>query len=186
VPRLLIIIASTRPGRVGLPVARWFERVAVDHGAFTVETADLAELDLPLLNEPHHPRLHQYNHDHTQRWSATVEAADAIVFVTSEYNYGYPAPLKNAIDYLHSEWRHKALGFVSYGGIAAGTRSVQQLKQVAGALMLVSVQNLVNIAWVGQRIKDGELQSDDEMLAAAHRMLDDLDRLDGALRTLRA
>jgi NAD(P)H-dependent FMN reductase len=185
-PRLLIVIASTRPGRVGLPVGLWFAEVARGHGRFEVEVADLAELNLPLLDEPAHPRLRQYTKEHTKAWSATVDAADAIVFVTAEYNYGYPAALKNAIDYLHHEWRHKALGYVSYGGIAAGTRSVQQLKQVTQAVGLVSAQTLVNIAWVAKHVKDGELQADAGMQDAATAMLDELARLDAALRALRA
>lgn len=186
VPRLLILIASTRPGRAGLPVARWFERVARADGRFEIELVDLAELGLPFLDEPHHPRLRQYVHEHTRRWSATVERADAIVFVTAEYNYGYPAPLKNAIDYLHNEWRHKPLGYVSYGGIAGGTRSVQQLKQVTQALGLVSAQVLVNLAWVAKLIdEDGTLRSDEGMEAAAAGMLDELVALDEVLRILR-
>jgi NAD(P)H-dependent FMN reductase len=185
-PRLLIVIASTRPNRVGLPVAQWFEQVAREHGRFEIELVDLAELALPFLNEPNHPRLRQYMHDHTRAWSATVDAADVIVFVTAEYNYGYPAPLKNAIDYLHHEWRHKALGFVSYGGIAAGTRSVQQLKQVTQAVGLVSAQALVNLAWVTSLVgDDGQLKADDRMRAAANGMLDELIELDRALRVLR-
>jgi NAD(P)H-dependent FMN reductase len=184
--RLLIVIASTRPNRVGLPVGRWFEGVAREDGRFEIELVDLAELNLPFLNEPKHPRLQQYEHEHTRRWSATVDGADAIVFVTPEYNYGYPAPLKNAIDYLHNEWRHKPLGYVSYGGIAAGTRSVQQLKQVTQALGLVSTQILVNLAWVAKLIgEDGELRSDEGMEAAATSMLDELVALDGVLRILR-
>jgi NAD(P)H-dependent FMN reductase len=108
------------------------------------------------------------------------------VFVTAEYNYGYPAALKNAIDFLHAEWRHKALGFVSYGGIAAGTRAVQQLRQVTSALGLVSAQMLVNIAFVGNRIgEDGELTADDAMAAAATGMLDELLELNRALALLR-
>jgi hypothetical protein len=106
--------------------------------------------------------------------------------VTAEYNYGYPAALKNAIDFLHAEWRHKALGFVSYGGIAAGTRAVQQLRQVTSALGLVSAQMLVNIAFVGNRIgEDGELTADDAMAAAATGMLDELLELNRALALLR-
>ena len=102
-PRLLIVIASTRPGRIGLPVAEWFYERAVEHGGFELELVDLAVLELPLLDEPHHPRLQKYTKDHTLAWSRTVEAADAFVLVTAEYNYGYPAALKNAIDYLHQE-----------------------------------------------------------------------------------
>jgi NAD(P)H-dependent FMN reductase len=185
-PKLLIVIASTRPGRVGLPVGRWFESVARDHGAFEVEVVDLAELSLPFLDEPHHPRLRNYTKPHTQSWSATVERADALVFVTAEYNYGYPAALKNAIDFLHVEWQDKALGFVAYGGIAAGTRSMQQLKPVVLAVKMVVANEAVNIPFIREKIgDDGELKADDGMHQAATAMLDELLRLDGALRLLR-
>jgi NAD(P)H-dependent FMN reductase len=184
-PKLLIVVASTRPGRVGRPVADWFRRVAVEHGGFEVDEADLADVDLPLLDEPNHPRLQQYTQEHTRAWSAKVDAADAFVFVTPEYNHSYPASLKNAVDYLHQEWRHKALGFVSYGGIAAGTRSVQAFKQVASALMMYVANNLVNIAFVHSKIKDGVFVEDKDVRAAADAMLDELLELDGALSGLR-
>src|SRR5437588_1030006 len=128
--KLMIVIASTRPGRVGLAVAQWFTDRAIEHRGFEVQVVDLAELDLPFLDEPHHPRLRRYTQDHTYAWSEMVDAADAFVFVTSEYNHGYPASLKNAIDFLNHEWKDKPVGFVSYGGVSAGTRAVQQLKQV--------------------------------------------------------
>jgi NAD(P)H-dependent FMN reductase len=184
-PKLLIVVASTRPGRVGRPVGDWFKQVAIKHGGFEVEEADLAELNLPLLDEPNHPRLQQYTHDHTKAWSATVAAADAFVFVTPEYNHSYPASLKNAVDYLHNEWRHKPLGFVSYGGIAGGTRSVQAFKQVASALMMYVANNLVNIAWVHAKLKDGVLVEDADLRAAADAMLDELLQLESALGSLR-
>ncbi|MGI9185008.1 MAG: NADPH-dependent FMN reductase [Solirubrobacteraceae bacterium] len=186
-PRLLIIIASTRPGRVGLPVANWFADRAAEHGGFEFEVADLAEVALPLLDEPAHPRLRQYTKEHTQAWSATVEAADAIVMVTAEYNYGYPPALKNAIDYLHHEWRYKPVGFVSYGGVAAGTRAVQQLKQVISAVSMMPAAPSVNIPFVAQFLDDdGVIQGNDIMTQAATDMLDELRRLDEALRSLRA
>ena len=97
-PRLAVIIGSTRPGRAGLPIAQWFVERARAHGGFEVEVADLAEIDLPLLDEPNHPRLRKYTKQHTKDWSARIERADAVVFVTPEYNYGYPAAVKNAID----------------------------------------------------------------------------------------
>ena len=184
-PKLLIVIASTRPGRVGRPVGDWFTRVAIEHGGFEVKEADLAELELPLLDEPNHPRLQHYTREHTRAWSAQVAAADAFVFVTPEYNHSYPASLKNAVDYLHREWRHKALGFVSYGGIAGGTRSVQAFKTVAGALMMYVASNLVNITWVHSKVKDGVLVEDPDVRAAADAMLDELLVLDGALSSLR-
>jgi NAD(P)H-dependent FMN reductase len=184
-PKLLTILASTRPGRVGAPVADWFIDHATRHGGFEVELVDLYELDLPLLDEPNHPRLRQYTKEHTHAWSATVDAADAIALVTAEYNYGYPAALKNAIDYLHHEWRHKPVGFVSYGGVAAGTRAVQQLKQVVQAVQMVAVSGAVNIPFVQQFLgEDGTVQANDVMNDAAAAMLDELMRVQGALKPL--
>jgi NAD(P)H-dependent FMN reductase len=185
-PTLTIVIASTRPGRAGLPIAEWFSGRARSHGGFEVVVADLAELRLPLLDEPSHPRLRQYIHQHTKDWSAIVERSDAFVFVTAEYNFGYPAALKNAIDYLHSEWQYKPLGFVSYGGISAGTRSVQQLKQVVGALKMFALPEAVSIPFHTQFIDDdGRVVANEVMEQAADAMLDQLVRTEAALRTLR-
>jgi NAD(P)H-dependent FMN reductase len=183
----MIVIASTRPGRVGEPVARWFAERAAQHGGFELDLVDLAELDLPLLDEPKHPRLREYTKEHTREWSASVAAADALVFVTAEYNYGYPAALKNAIDYLHHEWQYKPVAFVSYGGVAAGTRSVQQLKQVVGALKMVAITEAVNIPFVQQFLDDQRAISPNEtMVQAADAVLDELIRVEAALRPLRS
>ncbi|MFZ0079625.1 MAG: NAD(P)H-dependent oxidoreductase, partial [Trebonia sp.] len=142
-PVLRIIIGSTRPGRVGPAVADWTAERAREHGGFDVQVTDLAEVNLPILDEPNHPRLHQYVHQHTKDWSTLVEDSDAFVFVTPEYNYGFNAALKNAIDYLHGEWQHKPAGIVSYGGVAAGTRAAQMLKQVLTALKMMPMMEAV-------------------------------------------
>jgi NAD(P)H-dependent FMN reductase len=185
-PRLTIVIGSTRPGRAGLPIAEWFADRARAHGGFDVDVADLAELNLPLFDEPNHPRLRQYLHRHTKQWSTIVDASDAFVFVTPEYNSGYPAALKNAIDYLHEEWRDKPVGFVSYGGVAAGTRAVQQLKTVVATLKMIPVYEAVYIPFHPQFIGDhGRVQANDLMEQAAGAMLDELVRVEGALRPLR-
>jgi NAD(P)H-dependent FMN reductase len=186
-PKLLTIIASTRPGRVGLPVANWFQDRARAHGGFELDVADLYDVDLPLLDEPNHPRLRKYTKAHTEAWSATVDAADAVVIVTAEYNYGYPAALKNAIDFLHHEWRYKPVGFVSYGGVAAGTRAVQQLKQVVGAVQMLAVANSVNIPFVTQFLDDDRvIQANDVMVQAAADMLEELLVVSAALEPLRS
>ena len=137
---------------------------------------DLAELKLPPLDEPNHPRLRQYTQRHTREWSEQVDAADAFVFVTPEYNHGYPASLKLALDYLHHEWRYKPVGFVSYGGVAAGTRSVEQLQQVVTALRMTAVIEQVNIPFYQQFIDDddGEVHANRVMEQAAGTMLDQL------------
>jgi NAD(P)H-dependent FMN reductase len=185
-PRLQIIIASTRPGRVGLPVSRWFEDVAREEGEFEIEVVDLAELNLPFMDEPNHPRFRQYVHEHTRRWSAIVDRADAFVFVMPEYNFGFSAPLKNAIDYLHQEWQYKPVAFVSYGGVSAGTRAVQMLKQVVTALKMVPVSEAISIPFVQQFLNDdGQIEANETMSTAAGAMLAELYRWTVALRPMR-
>ncbi|MCW2985486.1 MAG: NADPH-dependent reductase [Conexibacter sp.] len=186
-PKLHVILASTRPGRAGEPIAEWFLERARAHGAFDVELVDLAEVALPFLDEPSHPRLRRYEHDHTKAWSARVDAADAFVFVTPEYNYGYPATLKNAIDFLHFEWQHKPVAFVSYGGVAAGTRSVQQLKQVVTTLKMLPLFEAVSIPFHTQFLDDeGRLEANEVMENAAEAMLSELVLTEETLRPRRA
>jgi NAD(P)H-dependent FMN reductase len=185
-PRLSIIIGSTRPGRAGLPIADWFADRARGHGGFEVDVVDLAELNLPMLDEPNHPRLRQYTHQHTKDWSARVAGSDAFVIVTPEYNHGYSPAVKNAIDYLHHEWHYKPVGFVSYGGVAAGTRAMQQLKQVVTALRMLPLTDAVNIPFHTQFLDDdGRVQANEVMEQAADVMLDELVRVAAALRPLR-
>ncbi len=149
---LKIILASTRPGRKGPSVAAWVNEVAQKHGAFNVELLDLAEINLPFMDEPNHPRMRQYQHQHTRDWSAKIDEADAFIFVLCEYNHCFPATIKNALDYLFLEWNKKPVGFVTYGGIAAGIRSQQMLKPVLAALDMVPVLNAVNIPFFDKNI----------------------------------
>ena len=184
---LQIIIASTRPGRVGLPVAEWIRDAAVKHGGFDdVELIDLAERNLPFMDEPNHPRLRRYEHAHTREWSATIDRADAVVIVTPEYNHGFPAPLKNALDYLHQEWAYKPAGLVSYGGIAAGARAAQMLKPVLTALKMTPLNEAVQLPFVTQFIDDeGALRPGEATEVAATAMFDELLRWADALAPLR-
>jgi NAD(P)H-dependent FMN reductase len=169
---LLVIVGSTRPGRLGLPVAHWFVERAKQDGRFEVDLADLALIALPLLDESAHPRLQQYRHQHTKDWSARVAAADGVVLVTAEYNHGYPAPLKNALDYLHAEWMHKPVGFVSYGGVSAGTRAVQQLVQVVRALRMLPLVESVAMSNPDRFLQAGAFEPDEAARAAAAGLLD--------------
>ncbi|SDL11926.1 NADPH-dependent FMN reductase [Nonomuraea jiangxiensis] len=185
-PVLQIIVASTRPGRAGRSVAEWIHGRAVDSEEFDVELIDLAEVALPFLDEPHHPRLKQYVNAHTKEWSATVDRGDAFVFVTPEYNHSFTAVLKNALDYLHHEWHHKPVGFVSYGGVSGGTRAVNGLRQVTASLKMVPVLEGVIIPFLAQfRNDDGTLRPNDVMNSAADDMLAELAKLTGALRPIR-
>src|SRR5258707_13612660 len=126
--KLMVITATPRPGRLGLPIANWAISEIGKHGGFEVDVADLALMDLPMLDEPHHPIHRNYTKPHTIAWSKRVDAADAILIVTPEYNYGMPGSLKNAFDFLSHEWNYKPVAFVSYGGMSGGMRSVQMAK----------------------------------------------------------
>ncbi len=184
-PVLQVIAASTRPGRQGIAVARWLQQLAEQHGGFDVELVDLAEVDLPVFDEPRHPRLQRYAHQHTKDWSATISRADAFVFVTPEYNHSFPAALKNALDYLSVEWADKPAGLASYGGVSAGLRATSALKPVLAALRMVPVVEAVSIPFFTQFISEGEFVPNPELEGGGKQMLDELHRLTTALRGLR-
>jgi len=184
-PELHVILCSTRPGRVGEPIARWFVERARAHAGFTVELVDLKEQALPPLDEPRHPRLAQYEHEHTKRWSAQVARADAFVVVTPEYNFSSPPALLNAFDYLMHEWAYKPAGFVSYGGVSGGTRSAQMTKLAMSALKMVPMLEAVSIPFVQKLVVDGAFRGDALQERAAATMLDEMLRWTTALKVLR-
>ena len=187
-PTLQIIVGATRPGRIGPSIAAWFHDVAVRHGGFEVELVDLVDQQLPLLDEPENPaRGGQYQHAHTKAWSATVHRGDAYVFVVPEYNNGYNAATKNAIDFLYHEWRDKPVGMVSYGGnVGAGTRAVQGLKQVFLAVKAMPVHESVNIPYVHSALDErGVFRGDGSLERQAQAMLSELARREPASRHLR-
>ncbi|MBL4857652.1 MAG: NAD(P)H-dependent oxidoreductase, partial [Erythrobacter sp.] len=119
-PAIGIIVGSTRPGRNALEVAQWATGVAAARTDATFEMIDIADFDLPLLDEPFSALASarmgmEYTQPHTKRWSETISLFDGYVLIAPEYNFGIPAALKNALDYLHPEWNDKAAGFISYG-----------------------------------------------------------------------
>lgn len=185
-PHLQILLVSTRPGRKGAAVAAWIEEVARRHGKFDVELVDLAAVNLPLFDEPEHPRLRTYRHEHTKQWSARVQKGDAFVFVTPEYNFSTPPSLVNALDYLLHEWAYKPVGFVSYGGASGGTRSVQMTKQLLSALKLVPIVEAVSIPFFTTFLDAaGVFRPEEKQETAAVVMLDELVRWADALKALR-
>src|SRR5580704_2774842 len=173
-PKLQVILVSTREARAGLPIAHWFLERARAHGGFDVELVDLRDVALPLFDEPKHPRFKQYAHAHTKAWSATIAAGDAFVFVTPEYNYGVPPSLINALDYLAHEWAYKAAGFVSYGGVSGGTRAVQMAKMVMTSLKIVPLPEAVAIPFFSKLIDAAGVFDGAAQEGAAKTMLDEL------------
>jgi NAD(P)H-dependent FMN reductase len=187
-PKLGVVVASVREGRAGRPVADWFIEQARTHGHFDVDDVDLKVVNLPMFAERNHPRLHQYESEHQKAWAARVESLDAFVFVAPEYNYSTAPPLLNALDYLLAEWRYKAVGLVSYGGISAGLRAAQMVKQTVAALKMVAIPEAVSIPFIGQAIdKDtGVFKATESQNKSAGAMLDELTRWTAALAPLRA
>jgi NAD(P)H-dependent FMN reductase len=185
-PRLHTVICSTRPGRIGPAIARWFHGAAAAHGGFDAALVDLADFKLPVYDEPHHPRLKQYQHAHSKAWSASVDAADAFVFVTPEYNHGPTPALINALNYLYHEWANKPASFVSYGGVSAGLRGTQLCKPILNALHMVPIAGYVPIPMVRSHLAgDGSFTANDVHAVSARTMLDELLKWHGALKTLR-
>lgn len=174
--KVKVISATVRPGRKGPTIAQWITEQANAHGSFEVELLDLAEINLPLMNEPVHPRMKQYEHDHTKAWSAKIEEADAFIFVTAEYNYSYPASLKNALEYLSHEWAYKPAGIVSYSaGSFAGVRAVMSLKTDLLTLRTIALAEVVNIPSMNEFINDdGVFMPNEIILSSAKLMLNEL------------
>lgn len=183
---LSIIVGSVRAERNGIALANWFADFARKDDRFDTQLIDLADVHLPMDDEPHHPRMQKYTQEHTRRWSETIDAADAFVLVTPEYNYSFPASLKNALDHLCLEWGEKPVGFVSYGGISGGLRSVQQLKSVTGALNMHALNQAVVAPLVFPQIEDGVFAPKDEQRQGATAMLDALNEWGTHLKQKRA
>jgi NAD(P)H-dependent FMN reductase len=184
-PRLHVLIASTRPTRVGPAPAKWFHEFARKHGKFDPHLIDLAEFTLPVLDEPEHPARRQYKHEHTKLWSASVNEADAFVFVTPEYNYGPPPSLLNALDYLFWEWQYKAVGLVGYGGISGGGRSTHAIKPTIATLKMMPIPETVWLPNVFQQIKDGVFTGNEFNEQGASALLNELIKWTDALASLR-
>ncbi|OLT48809.1 NADPH-dependent FMN reductase [Saccharomonospora sp. CUA-673] len=185
-PRLHVLVASTRPERSGPAIADWITAKAKESGLFDVHLVDLAEFELPLLDEPNHPAARNYTKDHTKRWSASVDAADAFVFVAPEYNFAINAALKNALDYLFFEWHYKPVGFVSYGNTSAGLRAQQMTKQVVTTLKMLPLNEAVAVHYFGNHLEDGRFVATEQHDGAAEAMLAELRRVAEALAPLRA
>lgn len=184
--RLQTIVCSTRPGRVGPPVGKWFNKFAAEQGNFDCELVDIADYNLPMYDEPNHPRQQDYQHQHTRQWSEKINQADAYVFVLPEYNFCPPPAFFNALNFIYNEWNYKPCGFVSYGGVSGGLRSAQLAKQLVTAVKMMPIPEgvLVQMPW-------NKLDDERQFVAESHHqnsatdMLKELHRWAAALRAMR-
>ena len=183
---LKVISSSVRPGRKGPIIAKWIADLAQKSEKFNVEILDLGEINLPLMNERNHPSVKKYEHEHTKQWSVKIEEADAFIFVTAEYDFGYPSPLRNALEYLFQEWGYKAAGIVSYGGVSAGTRASNALKNDLASLNMVTMQAQVNIPFFTQFINEqNQFVPNEISLKAAESQLKQLVRWTKGLKLIK-
>ena len=131
-PHYLVIIGSVRPHRIGSDVAGWVAEVGRATVRATFELVDLRDWLLPMDGEPGIPAQGYYEQPTTKAWSAKISGGDGYVFVTPQYNWSFPAPLKNAIDHLYAEWRGKPAAIVSYGGHGGGKCAAQLGQECSG------------------------------------------------------
>jgi NAD(P)H-dependent FMN reductase len=183
--KLHTVITSTRPGRMGGMIGDWFHASATAHGGFDAELVDLATFNLPLYDEPHHPMRRQYEKDHTKTWSASVNAADAFVFVVPEYNFSAPPSFVNALDYLFWEWQYKPMAVVGYGGVSGGSRAAQTARLQASTLKMMPIPEGVLLPNFFTQIKDGKFEGNDLNAQGVAATLNELHKWSGALAGLR-
>ncbi len=166
--KLVVITGSIREDRFGPVVEEWFARQVARRTDLEADRVDLAEAGLPA-------RLTRKPPSEVRALQPRLESADAFVLVTPEYNHGYPASLKAAIDWFSAEWRTKPVGFVSYGGRSGGIRAVEQLRQVFAELHATTVRDAVSIHDAWDEFDDDGRPLDPEGAAqAANVLLDQL------------
>jgi NAD(P)H-dependent FMN reductase len=165
---ILVIVGSVRPRRIALQVAAWVAEVGRETTEGAFEVVDLKDWPLPMDDEPDVPaRGEGYALEHTRAWSRKIAAADAFVFVTPQYNWGYPAPLKNALDHLYREWAGKPAMIVTYGGHGGG-RCAEQLQQVCEALRMAPIATRIGLMLSRERIEANAGEIDPAAEFAAH------------------
>jgi len=179
-----IILGSTRPGRRGDQVAQWVLEQASQRDSATYDLVDLADFNLPHLDEAASASQGKYANDHTKTWAAAIAQYDGFVFVTPEYNHSTSGALKNAIDFLYAEWTNKAAGFVSYG-VAGGTRAVEHLRLIVGELQIADVRQQVAVSLLTDFEGYTTLKPLPHLEPGLNTMLDQVESWAGALQTVR-
>jgi NAD(P)H-dependent FMN reductase len=179
-----IILGSTRPGRNGEAVARWVTDVAKKRRDASFELVDIADYNLPLLDEPMPASKGQYSKPHTIAWSQKINSFDGFVFVTPEYNHATSGALKNALDFLFNEWKDKAAGFVGYGGVG-GARAIENLRQIVGKLHMADVSTQVGLSLFTDFENFSVFKPAQHQEAAVNTMLDQVIAWSDALKSLR-
>jgi NAD(P)H-dependent FMN reductase len=186
--KLVVVIGSVREGRFGPVVAEWVADRARDHGAFDVAVVDLADSEIPLALPAQSPKAAGATYPRPAgmaELTARLDAADAFVIVTPEYNHSYPASLKAAIDWHFTQWTAKPVAFVSYGGAAGGRHAVLHLESVFTELHAVTIRDGLAFSNYFVSFQDGR-PSDPQTTDYAKAMLEQLAWWATALRKARS
>jgi NAD(P)H-dependent FMN reductase len=178
---VLVILGSTRAGRLCAKMAAWVVGIARASTHLHYEVVDLLDWHLPADDEPGIPALGSYAQEHTRAWSRKVASAAGIVFVTPQYNWGYPAPLKNAIDHLYQEWTGKPLVIVTYGG-HGGNKCAAQLRQVAEGLHMRTVKTMPAIELTEAMIRGAPVEPERDFTVHAAKVREAFVELDIEMR----
>jgi len=174
-PKIKIILGSSRPNRFGEQPAKWLMEMSKQIEGAEFEIIDLAEVALPFLDEPFPAMQNKYQNEHTKAWAKVIADADGFVFVAAEYNHGYTPVMKNALDYLYNEWNNKPVAFLSYGSAAGGARAVDQLRAVVGHLGMYDItEHMILPEYYTNLDKDGNFQFTERHEQNAHTMLNRL------------
>ncbi len=164
---VLVIIGSVRARRICPHIAQWVAQAGREITTRDIEVIDLKDWPLPMDDEPGIPAAHDYATEHTKAWSRKISEAGGIVFVTPQYNWGYPAPLKNAIDHLYKEWSGKPAMIVSYGA-HGGNKCAAQLRQVVKGVHMKPVAKVL-LKLDKERIKANTGEIDPAIAFAHHK-----------------
>ncbi len=186
--KIQVILGSIRQGRNGDKVYSWLKQFVAKRKDATFEFIDLKDWPLPLFAESVSPAYSggKYTNKMQAKWSETIKQGDGFIIVTPEYNHGYTAVLKNALDYLYSEWNNKPVGFVSYGGSSGGIRAVEQLREVAVELKMVPVRDEMNFAAVWEAFDEkGNPKNKDTAEQKTNAMIEQLLIYAKACQTMR-
>lgn len=186
-PKIKVILGSIREGRNGIKVAEWFMNAVKEFDGADIELVDLKEYPLPLFADAESPMMRgtkENANPQVQTWLNKLNEGDGFIFITAEYNHGIPGVFKNAIDYALAEWHNKPVGFVSYGGSAGGSRSIEQLRQVVAELSMYDIREEINIPFIWAAFDEqGNLPHNDSLKDTANVIISKVSDLALKLKT---
>jgi NAD(P)H-dependent FMN reductase len=176
--KILVVLGSIREGRVGDKLANWvMEQAQKRNPDFKYELLDLKDYPMKLFQEEKHPAMlnGQSSDENANKWIKKVKEADGFLLITPEYNRGTSSALKNAIDYPYNEWHKKPMTFVGYGGVAGGSRAIEQLRLNAIELQSVVIREGLLVSFIHSKIKDGKIELDEYYVKQLSVTLDQLE-----------